>query len=202
MENKNKLDAYECVTENIIDAIEAISEILEATRVETLKSTIEDMTATIPSMVNIPAETNLKALQKTINNMVNKTKVEAIQHTIEHMAGTTVDINTILPTTEVDNLKKAIENTSSSIVAITEIFLELDWDNFEPTDEDVQKAREILSSNGIDKIIIEELSEIKSESDLTSAQKTVILDLMLLYHTIIFVSDAATLTVIESREVE
>lgn len=202
MENKNKLDAYECVTESIIDAIEAISEILEATRVETLKSTIEDMTATIPSMVNIPAETNLKALQKTINNMVNKTKVEAIQHTIEHMAGTTVDINTILPTTEVDNLKKAIENTSSSIVAITEIFLELDWDNFEPTDADVKEARNILSSENIEETIAKGLSDKKAGNELTAAHKTVILDLMLLYHTIIFVSDAATLTVIESREVE
>lgn len=94
--------------------------------------------------------------------MVNKTKVEAIQHTIEHMAGTTVDINTILPTTEVDNLKKAIENTSSSIVAITEIFLELDWDNFEPTDADVKEARNILSSENIEETIAKGLSDKKS----------------------------------------
>lgn len=202
MKNQNKRVAHECVTESIVDAIDAISQILVATRVETLKTTIEDMTATIPSMVNIPAETNLEALQKTIKNMANKTKVEAVQHTIKHMAKSTVDITTILPTTEIDNLKKAIANTSSSIVTITELFLELDWDNFEPTDADVKKARSILSSENIEEAISEGLREKKAGNELTGAYKTVILDLMLLYHTIIFVSDTARLTIIESREAE
>lgn len=200
MKNQNELDAHQSVTESIIDAIAYINQILSATRVETLKNTIEDMTITIPTMVNIPAETNLKALQKTVKNMADKTKVEAIQDTIKHLAGTTVDISTILPSTEVEQLKKAIERTSSSIVTITEVFQELDWDNFEPKDEDVKEARNILSSDNIEEALTEELRNKTVGKELTPAHKTVILDLMLLYHTIIFISDAATLTVIESRE--
>lgn len=202
MKRKNELDPHQYVTESIIDAIAAITQVLTATRVETLENTIEDMTVTIPSMVNIPAETNLKALQKTVKNMANKTKVEAIQETIKHLASTSVDIATILPDTEVDELKRAINNTSSSIVTITEVFLELDWDNFEPTDADVKEARGILSSPNVEETIIKELREKKVGNELTPAHKTVILDLMLLYHTIIFISDSATLTIIESRKIE
>lgn len=199
MQNKNDLDAFQYVTACIIDAIADITQILTTTKAETFKSTIEDMTVTIPTMVNIPAETNLKALQKTIKNMVDKTKVEAIQQTIDHMADATIDITTILPNTEVEELKKAIQSTSSSIGTITEIFLQLDWDNFEPTDEDVKEARDIISSENIKETITKSLSDKKGGSQLTTAHKTVILDLMLLYHTIIFISDAATLAVIESR---
>lgn len=202
MKNRNELDAHQYVIESIMDAITGITNILTATRVETLKDTIENMTVTIPSMVNIPAETNLKALQKTIKNMADKTKVEAVQDTIQHMASNTIDITTILPTTEVNDLKKAIENTSSSIITITEVFLELDWDNFEPTDEDVKEARDILSSENIQENIAKGLRDKKEGNELTGAHKTVILDLMLLYHTIIFISEASTMTIIESRTIK
>lgn len=198
MQGKNKLDARECVNESILDAITAITQILTATKAETLKNTIEDMTVTIPSMVNIPAETNLKALQQTIKNMANKAKVEALQHTIEHMAHHTVDITTILPTTDVGELNQALKNTASSIDSITKVFLELDWDHFEPTDADVIEAREILNSPNIEEIITDGLHVKQTGNELTSAHKTVVLDLMLLYHTIIFISDAATLTSIET----
>lgn len=200
MKSQNEQDAYEYVIESIVDAIAAINQVLATTRVETLKNTIEDMTATIPSMVNIPAKTNLEAVQKTIKNMTNKTNVEAIQQTIEHMAETTVDVTTILPTTEIEILKKAMENTSSSIIAITEMFLELDWDNFEPTDENVKEARDILSSEDIKVTIAEGLKEKQAGKELTPTHKTVILDVMLLYHTMIFISDTAAMTVIESQK--
>lgn len=199
MTNKNELNADQYVIECLTDAIGDITKILTATKVKTLEETVEDMTVTIPSMVNIPAETNLKALQYTIKNMANRTKVEAVQHTIEHLANTTVDVTTILPTTEIEGLQKAMKNILSSMVTITAIFKELDWDNFEPTDEDVRKARDILKNNNIEKDITEGLDGRKSESELTPAHKTAILNLMLLYHTMIFISDTCTLTIIESR---
>lgn len=207
MENKNNFDIYQIVVKNIIIALTDMTKILGMVKVKDLEETIQHMAIALPNIRNIPATTNLEALQKTIKNMSytlpslaqTQTKMteESLQKLIENMIDTTTSMINTCAIRKGEVLQKTMEDTKTTILKVTEIFPKIDWENFKPTDKDMKKAQEILSHEDINRIVFEKLNEQQDGGNFNNSFKIVVLVFMLLYHTMTFISDAATITVKE-----
>lgn len=203
MTAKNNLDAYQCVMEDVTAVILDMTNILEVTKVETLQKTIENMTVTIPNLKSIPAVTKVEAFQKTIKNMATTTSngaqrlvatnKEVFQNEIENMIATATDLTNMLATTRVETFQNAMKNIPHILPKITEMFSVVDWDRFEPTDEDLKKAQEILWSENIEVVVSKGLSEKQAEKELSNSFKMVLLVSVLLYYTLEFISNVSTM---------
>ncbi len=207
MMNKNNLDPYQSVVKDMIITLTDMINLLEITKVETLEETMKHMANILPNVKNIPANTDLEALQKTIKNMActtpdivkisSKENGKALQKTIESMATVTTDMINLLEIKDGTILQKAMENVATILPQLTEIFIEVDWDTFQPTDDDMLEAREILHSKMLEQSMIEKFKKQRTDKNLSNSSKTVILVLMILYYTVGFVSDSARITVME-----
>ncbi len=207
MIDKNGLDAYQCVARDMIATLTDMTNILATTKIETFEKTIKHMTFTLPSMKSIPATTNLETFQKTIQYMAfigptlpeTPTAVngDTIQKAIEKMVDTTTRMIDILAIKNGGILQKTMGNLTKTIPKMIRIFSAIDWGNFEPTDDDVEKAQKILNSEDIEVAISKSFNEKKKDEDLGNSFKIVLLVLILLYYTMIFISDTATITVKE-----
>lgn len=207
MKTKNSFDVYQIVVENIIIVLTDMTKILEIIKVKDLEETIKHMTIALPNMRNIPATTNLEALQKTIKYMANtipsltQTHATETEDTLQKLVKNMIDTTTsMINTCAIRNgeiLQRVMENTETIILKTTEIFTEIEWDNFEPADADMEKAHKILSNENIEQMIFEKLNGQPGIKKNDNSFKIILLVFMLLYHTMMFISDAATITVKE-----
>lgn len=209
MTQDHDIIAYQYVIENMISALTDMNEILTITELETLEKTIKHMTNILPNIKHIPANSNLEMMQKTIKNMTNNlpgtdksTMVkneETLQKAIEKMTATTINMINILGITNKEVLQRALETVPTVIPTIIRMFSLVDWDKFEPSDEDIQIAQRILKSKGIEQFIKEGFNEKNVHQELSNPFKTVLLILMLLYSMIGFINDLTIMTVQEIK---
>lgn len=200
--NTEGIVTYQCIVDDMVLALTGMSSILAATEVKTLEKTIEQLTKTLPNMRYIPASTNLEMMQKTLKNMTNtlsnqtmivkKINEKVLHEFIEEMVATTTNMIDIINIANKENLQKIIKITASTFPLMIQIFSSIDWEKFDPTDEDLQIAQNMINSQGIEEMILEGLSEEKIEDELSNPMKTVLLILILLYSTMEFI-DASTM---------
>lgn len=201
--------AYRYVIENMISALTDMNEILTITELETLEKTIKHMTNILPNIKHIPANSNLEMMQKKIKNMTNNLpssdkstmakNEENLQKAIEKMTATTTNMINVLGITNKEVLQRALETVPTVIPTIIQMFSQVDWDQFEPSDEDIQMAQRILKSKGIEQFIKEGFIEENVQKELSNPFKTVLLILMLLYSMICFINDLTIMTVQEIK---
>lgn len=207
MTQNHDMIAYQYVIENMIAALTDMKKILTVTEVATLEKTIEHMTNTIPNMRHIPAGSNLETMQKTIKNMTKNLPAmtentvardeQAIQKTIEEMVDVTTNMTDVLDIRNKEVLQKALKTLPPIIPIIIQMFSAVNWEKFEPSDEDIQIAQKVLNSKGIEQFIKEGFSEKNVNQELSNPFKTVLLVLMLLYSMMGFINDLTIMTVQE-----
>lgn len=208
MNSENQSEVYQVVTNNMIITLSDMITILTTTDVKTLEETICHMADFLPNLKNIPATTNAEALQKTIKNMgtvithdltlaSTPTNTEVLKDVIKNMVDTTATMINVLAITKGEELQKTLKNVKYTIPKMTGIFSEIDWERFNPTNEDMKNAQKILNSPNIEQAIAENLQMNEFNEDIDNTLKTVLLVLMLLFYTMEFISDSATLTIRE-----
>lgn len=205
MNRENHDDIYQIVMNNMIVALNDMNTILKTTDVATLEATINHMADFLPNLKNIPATTHEESLQKTIKNMSTaithdwahtspQVNDETLREVIRNMVDTTATMINVLMITNGAQLQKTLENLRQTIPKVVGTFSEINWELFNPTDEDVKKAKEILNSEDIEQAIVENIDVPDFYKEVNNTLKTVFLVLMLLYYTVEFISNSVTLT--------
>lgn len=207
MTQNDEMIAYHYVIENMVSTLTDMQNILTITEVDLLEKTIERMTNTLPSMRHIPARSNLETMQKTIKNMATTFPVsnekntarneQVLEQAIEEMVEVTTNMANVLGIANKEMLQKVLAALPPIIPRIIRMFSAIDWEQFEPSDEDIQIAQRILNSRGIEQFIQEGFSEENTKQELSNPFKTVLLFLMLIYSMVGFVNDLAIMTVQE-----
>lgn len=205
MNRENHDDIYQIVMNNMVVALNDMNTILKTTDVATLEATINHMADFLPNLKNIPATTHEESLQKTIKNMSTaithdwahtspQVNDETLREVIRNMVDTTATMINVLMITNGAQLQKTLENLRQTIPKVVGTFSEINWELFNPTDEDVKKAKEILNSEDIEQAIVENIDVPDFYKEVNNTLKTVFLVLMLLYYTVEFISNSVTLT--------
>lgn len=205
MEWEEQEDVYQIVMNNMVVTLSDMHTIIKTTDVATLEATICHMADFLPNLKNIPATTEEESLQKTITNLgtavthdwahtAPQVNDETLKEVIKNMVDTTATMINVLTITNGKELQETLKNLRQTIPKIVGIFSEINWELFNPTDEDLKKAQEILNSEDIEQAIAENLDIHDFDKEMNNTLKTVFLVLMLLYYTVEFIGNSATLT--------
>lgn len=210
MENNNQLEAYQILVQRMIVALDDMTAILAVTDLETLKTTVEDMAIVLPRVKKIPTSSSLEAIQKTTQNLLSRMSAlnensqnvnETIrQEVIENMVNTSSKMINILEIKNGDKLQITLNNVKTIIPEMIQAFFETNWTNFEPEDEDVKEAQQILNHENLEELILNSKIRKESDKELNNSHKVVLLVFMLLYYTVEFVSDTSVITLKELKE--
>lgn len=210
MENNNQLEAYQILVQRMIFALDDMTAILAVTDLETLRTTVEDMAIVLPRIKKIPTSSSLEAIQKTTQNLLSRMSAlnensqnvneKTRQEVIENMVDTSSKMINILEIKNGEKLQITLNNVKTIIPEMIQAFFETNWTNFEPEDEDVNKALHILNHENLEELILNSKIRKESDKELNNSHKVVLLVFMLLYYTVEFVSDTSVITLKELKE--
>lgn len=210
MENNNQLEAYQILVQRMIVALDDMTAILAVTDLETLKTTVEDMAIVLPRVKKIPTSSSLEAIQKTTQNLLSRMSAlnensqnvneKTRQEVIENMVATSSKMINILEIKNGDKLQITLNNVKTIIPEMIQAFFETNWTNFEPEDEDVNEALQILNHENLEELILNSKIRKESDKELNNSHKVVLLVFMLLYYTVEFVSDTSVITLKELKQ--
>lgn len=178
MENNNQLEAYQILVQRMIFALDDMTAILAVTDLETLRITVEDMAIVLPRIKKIPTSSSLEAIQKTTQNLLSRMSAlnensqnvneKTRQEVIENMVDTSSKMINILEIKNGEKLQITLNNVKTIIPEMIQAFFETNWTNFEPEDEDVNKALHILNHENLEELILN--SKIRKEPDKRTAE--------------------------------
>lgn len=210
MENNNQLEAYQILVQRMIFALDDMTAILAVTDLETLRTTVEDMAIVLPRIKKIPTSSSLEAIQKTTQNLLSRMSAlnensqnvneKTRQEVIENMVDTSSKMINILEIKNGEKLQITLNNVKTIIPEMIQAFFETNWTNFEPEDEDVNKALHILNHENLEELILNSKIRKEPDKELNNSHKVVLLVFMLLYYTVEFVSDTSVITLKELKE--
>lgn len=210
MENNNQLEAYQILVQRMIVALDDMTAILAVTDLETLKTTVEDMAIVLPRVKKIPTSSSLEAIQKTTQNLLSRMSAlnensqnvneKTRQEVIENMVATSSKMINILEIKNGEKLQITLNNVKTIIPEMIQAFFETNWTNFEPEDEDVNEALQILNHENLEELILNSKIRKESDKELNNSHKVVLLVFMLLYYTVEFVSDTSVITLKELKQ--
>lgn len=210
MENNNQLEAYQILVQRMIVALDDMTAILAVTDLETLKTTVEDMAIVLPRVKKIPTSSSLEAIQKTTQNLLSRMSAlnensqnvneKTRQEVIENMVATSSKMINILEIKNGEKLQITLNNVKTIIPEMIQAFFETNWTNFEPEDEDVKEAQQILNHENLEELILNSKIRKESDKELNNSHKVVLLVFMLLYYTVEFVSDTSVITLKELKQ--